>query len=150
MTIPTPDTRTGSDPAALSSAIRSAVGRVYRRFRSERTPGELGDAAMSVLHRLRRFGPQSLTALSGHFRVTPGSMSQTVNRLTADSYAIRSADPADGRKVMFQATQKGVEASTASLAGSVSWLDTQVESLTDSDRALLARAVVLLRKIADS
>ena len=139
-----------SGSAALSADVRAAVGRVYSRFRSERTPGELGDAAVGVLHRLRKYGPQSLTALSDHARVTPGSMSQTVNRLTADGYAVRAADPADRRRVLFQPTAKGIAVSTASLAGSVSWLNAQVERLTDAERDLLGRAVTVLQKIADS
>ena len=82
-----------SDPdwsTDLSAELRTAVGRVHRRFRSERLDGELGDAALSVLLQLRRFGPRGLTELSEHARVTPGSMSQTVNRLTSAGYGTRA------------------------------------------------------------
>ena len=67
--------------AELDEQLTAAVARVYRRMRSQRTPGQLGEGAMAVLAHLYRFGPKSLGALSDTERVTPASMSQTVNRL---------------------------------------------------------------------
>src|ERR1700743_3853033 len=104
----------GTGEADLGGQVRSAVGRLYRRFRSERPEGGLGDAALAVLSRLHKHGPQSLTELSEHDKVTPASMSQTVNRLTSAGYAMRTRDPDDRRKVLFSATAAGDElASTA-------------------------------------
>lgn len=140
----------GDETTTLSADVRTAVGRVYSRFRSDRGPGELGDAAMAVLHHLRKHGPQSLKALSDHAHVTPGSMSQTVNRLTNDGYAVRIADPTDGRKVLFEPTADGLQVSRAALARSMSWLDSQIELLTETERDILGQAASLLRRIADS
>jgi DNA-binding MarR family transcriptional regulator len=84
--------------------LRSAVARLYCRFRSERPEGSLGDAALAVLTRLQKHGPQTLTELSEHDRVSPASISQIVNRLTSAGYAIRTHDPGDSRKVLFSAT----------------------------------------------
>jgi DNA-binding MarR family transcriptional regulator len=150
MSASTTDSGPTEEDSTLSADVRIAVGRLYSRFRSERTPGELGDAAMGVLHRLRKYGPQSLTALSDHARVTPGSMSQTVNRLTTDGYAIRISDPADGRRVLFEPTAAGIQLSTEALARSMSWLDSQIEQLTEPERTVLRQAASLLRRIADS
>ena len=88
-----------AEEADLGAQLRSAVGRLYRRFRSERPEGGLGDAALDVLTGLHKRGPQSLTELSEHDRVSPASMSQTVNRLTSAGYAVRTGDPDDRRKV---------------------------------------------------
>src|SRR5580658_2960317 len=52
----------------LGGQVRSAVGRLYRRFRSERPEGSLGDTALAVLTRLHKHGPQTLTELSEHDR----------------------------------------------------------------------------------
>ena len=82
-----------AEGADLGGQLRSAVGRLYRRFRSERPEGGLGDAALDVLTRLHKRGPQTLTELSEHDRVSPASMSQTVNRLTSAGYAVRTGDP---------------------------------------------------------
>ena len=136
--------------ADLGGQLRSAVGRLYRRFRSERPEGGLGDAALAVLTRLHKHGPQTLTELSEHDRVSPASMSQTVNRLTSAGYAVRTRDPDDGRKVLFSATAEGDELASAARSQRNAWLDEQLHALSAEDRAVIARAAALLSSIADS
>jgi DNA-binding MarR family transcriptional regulator len=142
----------GQPPEAedLGGQLRSAVGRIYRRFRSERPEGSLGDAALAVLSHLQKHGPQTLTQLSEHDRVSPASMSQTVNRLTSAGFAVRSRDPGDGRKVLFSATAEGDELASAARAQRNAWLDEQLRALSPEDRAVIARAAALLSSIADS
>lgn len=139
-------TRNGSE---LGQKLRPAIGRVYRRFRSMRPAGELGDVAMSVLSHLDREGPQTLSALSERDRVTPGSMSQTVNRLTAAGYAERSPDPSDGRRVLFTATAAGRALAEQSRVPMEQWLDSRLASLTDHERSVLDEAADVLFKLAD-
>ena len=139
-----------AEEADLGGQLRSAVGRLYRRFRSERPEGSLGDAALAVLTRLHKHGPQTLTELSEHDRVSPASMSQTVNRLTSAGYAVRGPDPGDGRKVLFSATAAGDELARAARAQRNAWLDERLGALSAEDRAVIARAAALLRGIADS
>ena len=138
------------EEADLGGQLRAAVGRLYRRFRSERPEGSLGDAALAVLTRLHKRGPQTLTELSEHDRVSPASMSQTVNRLTAAGYAVRTPDPGDGRKVLFVATAAGDELASATRAQRNAWLDARLRALSAEDRAVVARAAALLSRIADS
>ncbi|HWC80442.1 MAG TPA: MarR family transcriptional regulator [Pseudonocardiaceae bacterium] len=139
-----------SEEADLGVQVRSAVGRLYRRFRSEQPEGSLGDAAFSVLTHLYKRGPRTLTELSEHNRVSPASMSQTVNRLTSAGYAVRTRDPADGRKVLFSATEEGNELASAARAQRNAWLDGQLQALSAEDRAVIARAAALLSAIADA
>jgi DNA-binding MarR family transcriptional regulator len=134
----------------LGGEVRSAIGRIYRRFRSERPEGSLGDAALAVLSRLQKHGPQTLTELSEQDRVSPASMSQTVNRLTSAGYAVRAPDPGDRRKVLFTATAEGAELARAARAQRNAWLDQRLQALSVEDRAVLARATALLSRIADS
>ncbi len=138
------------DVEALGTDIGAAVARIYRRFRSERVTGDLGDAATAVLTLLHKRGPLTLTALSEHERVTPASMSQVVNRLTSADYATRSRDPEDGRKVLFTATPRGSELAVATRVRRYAWLNAQLAALPEDDRATLARAATLFRQIADS
>src|ERR1700677_2465989 len=134
----------------LGGQVRSAVGRLYRRFRSERPEGSLGDAALAVLTRLHKHGPQTLTELSEHDRVSPASMSQTVNRLTSAGYAVRTGDPDDRRKVLFSGTAEGDELASAARAQRNAWLDQRLQALSAEDREVIARATALLITIADS
>ena len=136
--------------ADLGGQVRSAIGRLYRRFRSERPEGSLGDAALEVLTRLHKHGPQTLTELSEHDRVSPASMSQTVNRLTSAGYAVRARDPGDGRKVLFSATAEGNELASAARAQRNAWLDQRLRALSAEDRAVITRATAILSRIADS
>jgi DNA-binding MarR family transcriptional regulator len=139
-----------AEGADLGGQVRSAVGRLYRRFRSERPEGSLGDGALAVLSRLHKHGPQTLTGLSEHDRVSPASMSQTVNRLTSAGYAVRTRDPDDRRKVLLSATAEGDELASAARAQRNAWLDQRLLALSAADRAVIARATALLSSIADS
>lgn len=138
------------DGAGLGAQVRSAVGRLYRRFRSERPAGGLGDTALEVLTRLHKHGPQTLTQLCQYDRVAPASMSQSVNRLTSAGYAIRTADPHDRRKVLFSPTPEGTELALAARAQRNAWLDAQLQALSPEDQDVIARACALLSAIAES
>lgn len=134
----------------LGADVRSAVGRLYRRFRSERPDGSLGDKALEVLTYLHKHGPQTLTDLSDYDRVAPASMSQTVNRLTAAGYAVRTPDPQDRRKVLFTTTDEGDALAAASVSQRNAWLDSRLNALSSDDKAVISRASKLLSEIADS
>jgi DNA-binding MarR family transcriptional regulator len=146
---------TGAEPAEageadLGAQVRTAVGRLYRRFRSERPEGSLGDSALEVLTYLHKHGPQTLTELSEADRVSPASMSQTVNRLTSAGYAVRAGDPDDRRKVRFSVTAEGDELARTTRNRRNAWLDQRLQALSADDRAAIARAAALLRAIADA
>ncbi|WP_295701289.1 MarR family transcriptional regulator [Lapillicoccus sp.] len=134
----------------LGHAVKSAVSRLYSRFRSERPDGDLGDGALEVLALLDRGGPQTLTALSEHHRVTPASMSQTVNRLASVGYAVRARDPDDGRRVIIRATPMGKRLSQAARTRRNAWIDDRLGELSDDERETLAAAAVILKRIADA
>ena len=142
--------REGVEAFDLGAQLRSTVGRLHRRFRSERADGSLGDTALAVLTRLHKHGPQTLTQLSEHDHVAPASMSQTVNRLTSAGYAIRAPDPSDGWKVLFSTTPEGAELAIESRIQRNAWLDAQLQALSPEDQKAIARACVPLSKIAGS
>ena len=138
-----------AEDASLGGQVRSAVGRLYRRFRSERPAGTLGDTALEVLTWLHKNGPQTLTQLSEHAHVAPASMSQSVNRLTSAGYAIRTPDPNDRRKVLFSTTPEGAKLALAARSQRNAWLDAHpgipalrrlvIESLAGVERAVAAQ-----------
>ena len=146
----TEERRPDAEGDELGGQVRAAVGRLYRRFRSERPEGSLGDAALEVLTYLHKHGPQTLTGLSEQGRVSPASMSQTVNRLTSAGYAVRARDPGDGRKVLLRATAAGDELAGVTRAQRNAWLDQRLRAFSAEDRAVIARAMELLSQIAGS
>lgn len=146
----TRDSTAAQDVAELRFEVSTAVARLYRRFRSERIDGDLGDSAMTILSLLYKEGPQTLKALSDHDRVTPASMSQTVNRLTSAGYAVREPDPHDGRRVLFRTTPAGDALVAEDRARRHAWFEAKLRELGTDDRQVLTRAAVILRSIADS
>jgi DNA-binding MarR family transcriptional regulator len=140
---------TASDPSALGAAVRGTVVRLWRRFRSERPNGELGDAALDVLTQLWKLGPRTLTELSDDHHVAPGSMSQSVNRLTASGYAERTPDPKDRRKVQLVVTPAGIEVAARARAARHAWLDGRLATLTAEERRIVSRACELLDRVSE-
>lgn len=149
MTASRANRRQGTE-ADLGGRVRAAVGRIHRRFRAERPEGGLGDGALEVLTRIHKHGPLTLTELSEHDRVSPASMSQTVNRLTSAGYAVRTRDTSDRRKVLFSTTAAGDKIASAAREQRNAWLEDRLAALSAADRAVIARAMALLSDIADA
>lgn len=103
-----------------------------------------------MLLKLGKGGPLSLTELSDLAHVTPGSMRQLVNRLCAGGYAVRERDPEDGRRVLFTPTADGRAVAAAAREHRSRWLNARLAELTTAERAALAVAATVLRRIADS
>ena len=144
------DETTSDETRRLGIELRGAIVQLYSRFRSVRPNGEIGDAALWALTQLEKRGPLALTELSMTAHVTPGSMSQTVNRLTEGGYAVRSRDPGDGRRVLFTATPLGRELVADARSRRHGWLNAHLDALDPVDRETLARAATILRVIAES
>lgn len=134
----------------VGADLRRAVVRLYSRFRSERVPGEVPDAALHVLVVLEKQGPKSLSDLAETARVTLGSMSQTVRRLEQLAHVTKSRAADDRRKVLFTLTDQGRTAVTESLGHRRGWLNDRLSEFTAAERDDIARAAALLLRIADS
>jgi DNA-binding MarR family transcriptional regulator len=137
-----------SDLGQLSSELRVVLGQLVRRLRAEhRFPLAQG----SVLGRLSREGTSSVGALATAERVRPQSMAQTVADLEAAGLISRRPDPADGRRTLVELTPEGGRTLEADRRDRAGWLASAIDSqLSAAERRQLARAVELLRRIADS
>ena len=83
------------DTPLLAAELRGVIGQLIRRLRNENL-FPLNQA--SVLGRLDREGPCSVSDLAAAERVRPQSMAQTVGDLEADGLVERSPDPDDRRR----------------------------------------------------
>jgi DNA-binding MarR family transcriptional regulator len=104
----------------------------------------------SVLGRLDRGGPQSVSDLALAERVRPQSMAQTVSELEADRLVARRPDPNDGRRALVELTDQGRETLSADRRRRDGWLAQAIEEdLSPKEQAVLNDAVELLRRLAE-
>ena len=138
---------TQTEIAPLASELRVVLGQLIRRLRAEhRFPISHG----TVLGRLERDGAQSVSDLAVAERVRPQSMAQTVGDLESEGLVERNPDPADGRRALVSLTESGRETLAADRANREGWLVRAIEELPPEDQQTVGRAIVLLRRLADS
>jgi DNA-binding MarR family transcriptional regulator len=134
----------------LEDDLRIAVLRLSRRMRAERAGEDVTDGQLSVLFVLWKDGPQTLGSLAEHERVTPPSMNRTVNALVEAALVTRDSSPDDGRKVLIQATEAGLEIAKETKRRRVAWFARQLDTLSPDQRAIIDAATPILRELADS
>jgi DNA-binding MarR family transcriptional regulator len=104
----------------------------------------------SVLGRLDRCGPRSVSDLAVAEGVRPQSMAQTVSDLEAGGLVIKRPDPGDGRRALVELTDRGLERLHAERGQREGWLARAIEEdLSPREQALLSEALELLRRLAE-
>ena len=134
----------------IDDDLRIAILRLSRRMRAERAGEDVTDGQLSVLFVLWKDGPQTLGSLADHERVTPPSMNRTVNALVDAGLVTRDSSPDDGRKVLIQSTDAGLEIARETKRRRVAWFARQLDTLTPAQRAIIDAATPILRELADS
>jgi DNA-binding MarR family transcriptional regulator len=138
------------EPAStpLAHELRETLGRLVRRLRVEPGPSV---GRMTVLGRLERDGPSSISDLAGLERMRPQSMAQTIHDLEADGLVSRRPDPADRRRAFVELTDAGLDLLQTTRTRRETWLTDALErELDPGERTLLREALALLRRIADA
>lgn len=135
-------------PASPAADLRMATFRLARRLRAERAVHEMSDGQFAVLAALKIHGAHTLRELAERERVSAPSMNRTVNCLEESGWLARTADPDDGRKVIITLTATGDEVVAETTRRRDSWLEHALHELTEQERADLAHAAELLRKVA--
>jgi DNA-binding MarR family transcriptional regulator len=138
----------GPNPALIASELRTVLGQLVRRLRAEnRFPLSHG----TVLGRLDREGPQSVSDLAIAERVRPQSMAQTVGELEESGYVARRPDPEDRRRWIVELTEAGRTALTEDRRLREGWLARVIaEDLSPEQQIVLRDAAELLRLLAES
>jgi DNA-binding MarR family transcriptional regulator len=145
-----------SDPeaaraSALAAELRVLSGKLKRRLREEAHSGDLTLSQTSVLSRLEREGPATVTTLARAEGVRPQSMGATVSDLEAAGLVSGAPDPADGRQTILSLTTACREMIKASRAAREDWLFRAIRTkLAQSEQEALATGVELLKRLVDS
>ncbi len=136
------------DLVELADDLRVAATRAVRRIRQERSSDEITDGQYSVLATLSCQGPMSPTALAEDQHVQPPHMTRVLNALVASGLAQRAEHPTDGRQVVVSITEAGAVEVRETRRARNEWLAGRLAAYTVDERAVLAEAADLLRRLA--
>lgn len=134
----------------LAGELRVLLGKLKRRLREEVHPGDFTASQMSVLSRLEREGPATVTALAIAEGVRPQSLGATVAVLTAAGMVSGMPDPEDGRQTILSLTATCREWVGAARAAREDWLFRGIQvKLTADEQETLAVGIKLLSRLVD-
>lgn len=136
--------------AALAGELRISLGKLIRRVREQASAGDFTSAQQSVLLRLERDGPATVSALARAESVRPQSMRITVAGLEAMGAISGEPDPDDGRQTLITLTSTFRKTVKASRAAKEDWLVHALQAqLSAQEQEQLAEAVKLLQRLAE-
>lgn len=139
----------GHETALLADRLHSAAIHLLRRLRREDDASGLPAPQLSALSVLVfGGGPITLGELARAEQVRPPTISKLVVELEQQGLVEREPDSADRRVVRVHATARGVKVLHEGRQRRVAALVSSLGALSMRDRALLARALPVLERIA--
>jgi DNA-binding MarR family transcriptional regulator len=136
--------------AAVAGELRALLGTLRRRLREEAPPGDFTPSQTSVLARLDREGPATVTTLARAEGMRPQSMGAVVSVLEAAGLVSGTPDPSDGRQTILSLTALARETIDASRVAREGWLFRTIRAkLTPDEQEELARGIELLKRLVD-
>ncbi|MCX4578570.1 MarR family transcriptional regulator [Streptomyces sp. NBC_01571] len=134
---------------APAEDLMIAVERLVRYVRRSAVTGGLSTAASSALSRLGREGPQRLTELARAENVSQPNMTQLVTRMERAGLVRRTADHSDGRGVLVEATDEGLDVFRRRRAERADALRQLIEDLTEPEQRAVQVALPALARVID-
>jgi DNA-binding MarR family transcriptional regulator len=135
----------------LASELRILINQLRHRLREQSHLGDYTWSQTSVIIRLERDGPATVSALARAEGVRQQSMGTTISTLEAAGLVKGSPDPADGRQTILSLTDACREMIQANRAAKEDWLFRAIQTkLSPAEQKQLATALELLKRIADS
>jgi DNA-binding MarR family transcriptional regulator len=133
-------------PAELASRLRLVVMRLSRRLR-QHAPGDITPSQLSALATIVVEGRVTLSGLAEAERVQPPSITRVVDVLVGRGLATRTPSSEDRRVAWVEPTDAGRELIEAVRRERDAYLAQRLRTLSAEDRAVLARAAVLLEQL---
>lgn len=124
------------------------LGRLGRVLRQQ-TDDELSFALTSLLFTIGHNEPATATELAESEKVTPPSVSRSLNRLEDLRLIERAADPDDGRVTRVRLTRAGRKERGRILKSRDVWLIERLRNLSIEERDLLMSALPSLERLCD-
>ena len=93
----------------VAAALQMSIGLCIRQLRQRQAQGDLSLPEASVLKRLDRSGPSSVTELAKAEQISVQSMGTTLGALEARGLVQRHPHPTDGRRSVLSITKPGTQ-----------------------------------------
>jgi DNA-binding MarR family transcriptional regulator len=136
--------------ASATADIRRGVTRLARRMRAERPLGALSGNKIGVLSYLHREGEASPTDIALAEHQQPQSLTRVFAELELAGLLRRRKNPNDGRQSILELTESGREALRSDMLSRDRWLAEALESLTETERQVLALSAAIMNRLAES
>jgi DNA-binding MarR family transcriptional regulator len=142
------DSEVDTDIGQLAGVLFVGLGLVRRRLRQQKVPGDLSFPETAALARLDRDGPATSAELARQEQISPQSMGATLSALQDRGLIERSADPADGRRVVLTMTDGGKSALQNRRRARVDQLAQGLVGFTADELDVLQSAAPLIERLA--
>ncbi|HEY4917808.1 MAG TPA: MarR family transcriptional regulator [Solirubrobacteraceae bacterium] len=139
----------GLSPEQIATEVRGTLAVLYRRIRQTKRIGDLTLPESSALSRLQHSGPMTAATLAKLEQISPQSIGVTVAALEAKALIQRSADPADGRRVILSLTSAGDATVQARRAAQDQQFTRALSALSAEERVQLLQVMPVLERLAD-
>ncbi len=136
-----------SEILAIADRLHSVAIHLVRRVRKQDVATGEGPARLSALSVLVFGGAKTLGELAAAEQVKPPTMSRIVAGLERSRLVEVQRDLQDARRMQIRATAKGSRLLQKGRQRRIEYLAANLERLTESERADLAKAVEILGKL---
>jgi DNA-binding MarR family transcriptional regulator len=141
--------RTAALPAADTTRLYVALGRLTRTLRRESGDAPVSHGVLSALFTVVKEGPMRSGELAAREGVAPPSMTKVVAALESGGYVERTPDPLDGRASLIRATRAGRTLVESSREQRLHSLARRIEALDEDQLATLEAALPVLEALAE-
>jgi DNA-binding MarR family transcriptional regulator len=133
----------------VADRLHSAAIHLLRHIRKQDVKSGLGPARLSALSVVVFGGPCSLQQLAAAEQVKPPTMSRIVAALERQGLLKRGNDKRDRRKILLQATQKGVTLMQRGRTRRIEYFVRQLQRLSCSELRKLEDASGILERLLE-
>lgn len=142
--IPAPVSLDAARFAAVISPLRRAL---LAATRADADLPELSEAQIDVLRTLPRGTSRGSAEIADTLRLGRSTVSNLLGAMQAEGLIVRSPDPADGRRVVVQASARALDLFDRFDAAHSALVERATSALSAVDRAALALAVPALEQL---
>lgn len=136
--------------SALAAELRAISGKLKRKLREQGGRSDLRPSQVSVVLRIEKDGPATVSSLARVEGMRPQSMSAIVTSLLEAGLVSGSPDPNDGRQTLVSLSQKCQKLLRDGRAARQDWLTTRIQKkLSSHEQERLAAAVNLLARLIE-